>query len=119
MNTWRAVITGSIPQTTPWRTAAIAALLAAVTACASGSERQRVVSAGPVPPAPARRRPRVSSSRAGGFLESVVITPPGGKPITLKGSGVLTYDDFGNLEMNIKADEASSDLLRAGGITIP
>ncbi len=53
------------------------------------------------------------------LLESAVITPPGGKPITLKGTGVLNYDDFGNLEMNIKADEASSDLLRAGGIVIP
>ena len=53
------------------------------------------------------------------ILESVVVTPPGAKPITLKGTGVLNYDDFGNLEMNIKADEASSDLLRAGGIMIP
>ncbi len=53
------------------------------------------------------------------ILESAVITPPGGKPITLKGTGVLNYDDFGNLEMNIKADEASSDLLRAAGILIP
>ena len=36
----------------------------------------------------------------------------------LKGSGVLNYDDFGNLRMEIRADEASSDLLRAAGITI-
>ena len=47
------------------------------------------------------------------------ITPAGGKPIALKGTGVLNYDDFGNMEMNIKADQASSDLLRAGGIVIP
>ena len=53
------------------------------------------------------------------ILESLVVNPPGGKPITLKGTGVLNYDDFGNLEMNIKADEASSDLLRAGGVVIP
>jgi hypothetical protein len=52
-------------------------------------------------------------------LESMIVTPPGGKPITLKGSGVLNYDDFGNMAMNIRADEASSDLLRAGGVVIP
>ena len=44
--------------------------------------------------------------------------PPGKPPITLKGSGVLNYDDFGNLRMEIRADEASSDLLRAAGINI-
>ena len=42
----------------------------------------------------------------------------GKAPITLKGSGVLNYDDFGNLRMEIRADQASSDLLRAAGIDI-
>jgi hypothetical protein len=31
---------------------------------------------------------------------------------------VLNYDDFGNLRMEIRADQASSDLLRAAGIDI-
>ena len=51
-------------------------------------------------------------------LESFEVRPPGKAPIMLKGSGVLNYDDFGNLRMEIRADQASSDLLRAAGIEI-
>ena len=43
---------------------------------------------------------------------------PGKPPIALKGSGVLNYDDFGNLRVEIRADQATSDLLRAAGIEI-
>ena len=49
-------------------------------------------------------------------LESFEVRPPGKSPILLKGSGVMNYDDFGNLRMEIKADQASADLLRAAGI---
>ena len=49
-------------------------------------------------------------------LESFEVRPPGKPPIMLKGSGVLNYDDFGNLRMEIRADQASADLLRAAGI---
>ena len=51
-------------------------------------------------------------------LESFEVRPPGKSPILLKGSGVMNYDDFGNLRMEIKADQASADLLRAAGIEI-
>jgi hypothetical protein len=51
-------------------------------------------------------------------LESFEVRPPGKDPIMLKGSGVLNYDDFGNLNMEVRADQASSDLLRAAGINI-
>jgi hypothetical protein len=48
-------------------------------------------------------------------LESFEVRPPGKEPIFPKGSGVLNYDDFGNMRVEIRADEASSDLLRAAG----
>jgi hypothetical protein len=51
-------------------------------------------------------------------LESFEVRPPGKAPIFPKGSGVLNYDDFGNLRMEIRADEATADLLRAAGINI-
>jgi len=51
-------------------------------------------------------------------LESFEVRPPGKPPIFPKGSGVLNYDDFGNMRMEIRADEAASDLLRAAGINI-
>ena len=101
-----------------WKAAALAALLATVTACAA-SERQRVVSVGPVATGAGTTAAARKFLEGRWLLESAVITPSGGKPITLKGTGVLNYDDFGNLEMNIKADEASSDLLRAAGVIIP
>lgn len=51
-------------------------------------------------------------------LESFEVFPPGKPPVRLKGSGTLVYDDFGNLTMEIRADESSADLLRAAGIDI-
>src|SRR4051794_41980635 len=97
---------------------AVTALLIGAIACAA-SERQRVVSAGPVPTGAGTTAAGRKFLEGSWVLESFVITPAGGKPITLNGKGLLKYDDFGNLEMNIKADEASSDLLRAAGIIIP
>jgi hypothetical protein len=44
--------------------------------------------------------------------------PPGKAPIALNGSGLLVYDEFSNLKMEIRADKASTDLLRAAGIDI-
>ena len=51
-------------------------------------------------------------------VESFDVFPPGKAPIRLKGTGVLNYDDFGNLTMEVRADQASSDVLRAAGINI-
>jgi len=51
-------------------------------------------------------------------LESFEVHPPGKPVVNLKGMGTLTYDDFGNLRMEIRADQAASDLLRAAGVDI-
>jgi hypothetical protein len=51
-------------------------------------------------------------------LESFEVRPPGQAPLALKGSGMLVYDDKANLRMEIRADPASADLLRAAGIDI-
>ena len=101
-----------------WKVAGVTVVLAAITACAASS-RQRPISQGPVETGAGTLTAARKFLEGRWILESAVITPPGGKPITLKGTGVLNYDDFGNLEMNIKADEASSDLLRAAGVLIP
>ena len=96
-----------------WRPIAMAALLA-VSIDSAASERQK----GPVQTGAGTTAAARKFLEGRWILESFVVNPAGAQPITLKGSGVLTYDDFGNLEMNLKADEASADLLRAGGITI-
>jgi hypothetical protein len=51
-------------------------------------------------------------------LESFEVYPPGKDRIALKGSGSLLYDDMGNLQMDIRADQDSADLLRRAGIDI-
>ena len=51
-------------------------------------------------------------------LQSFEVFPPGKAPIVLKGAGTLNYDEFGNLQIEIRADQASGDLLRAAGIDI-
>ena len=51
-------------------------------------------------------------------LESFEIHAPGKPVLTLKGSGTLVYDNMSNLRMEVRADEASADLLRAAGIDI-
>ena len=51
-------------------------------------------------------------------LESFEVFPPGKAPIAVKGSGTFNYDDFGNMRIDIRADEQAADLLRAAGIEI-
>jgi hypothetical protein len=99
------------------RAAILAGVLAAAVACAA-SDRQRPISMGPVPTGAGTTSSARKFLEGRWILESATITPPGAQAIAIKGTGVLTYDDFGNMEMNIKTDEASSDLLRAGGIAI-
>jgi hypothetical protein len=101
-----------------WLTrAVVAGGLVAAAAC-SAAPRQRPVEGGPV----ATGTGTLSNARrfleGRWTLESFEVRPPGKAPIVLKGQGTLLYDDSGNLTMNIRADEASSDLLRAAGIDI-
>jgi hypothetical protein len=52
-------------------------------------------------------------------LQTFDIMPPGQATIHLTkqtGRGTLIYDDFGNLEMDVKVDEPTAKLLAAAGI---
>jgi hypothetical protein len=51
-------------------------------------------------------------------LESFEVYPLGKPPIAVKGSGSLVYDAFGNLRVEIRADQETSGLLRAAGIDL-
>jgi hypothetical protein len=98
-----------------WRSASIAALLAATTACAA-APRQKPLPVGKIESGAGSINEARKFLEGRWVLESFEVRPPGKPPILLKGSGVLNYDDFGNLHMEIKADQASADLLRAAGI---
>ena len=51
-------------------------------------------------------------------LESFQVFPAGKPPVTIKGEGTVVYDDFGNLSMDVRADAASVEALRAAGIAV-
>jgi hypothetical protein len=98
--------------------AGVAVLVATTIACATASPRQRPISKGPVPTGPGTLTAARQFLEGRWSLESFVITPQGQSSITIPVSGVLEYDAYGNLQMEIKADDASSDVLRAAGIRI-
>jgi hypothetical protein len=51
-------------------------------------------------------------------LESLEVFPPGRPPAKLNVAGTLSYDDYGNLRMDIRADEKAADVLRAAGVEL-
>jgi hypothetical protein len=94
-----------------------AAGLAAAVACGP-APRARPVVGGPVTDGPESLAAARKYLQGRWVLESFEVRPPARAPITLKGTGLLDYDDFGNMRMEIRTDQAASDLLRAAGIEI-
>ena len=92
-------------------------LLVAAAACAGGP-RQRPVEMGPVDTGKGTLSSARNYLQGRWTLETFEVFPPGRAPITLKGQGSLNYDEFGNLQIEIRTDEKSADLLRAAGIDI-
>ena len=97
--------------------ACIVALVAGATDCA-GAPRQRALPLASVQGSAWTLTEARKFLQGRWTLESFEVRPPGKEPIMLKGSGVMNYDDFGNLRMEIRADQASADLLRAAGINM-
>ena len=95
----------------------MAAFVAAATACAARPS-QRPLPLDPIASGPGTVGEARKFLEGRWALESFEVRAAGKPAITLKGSGVLTYDNFGNMRMEIRADEATSDLLRAAGINI-
>jgi hypothetical protein len=92
-------------------------LLASVSAC-MGGPRQRPVKGGDVDAGAGTLTAARKYLEGRWTLESFEVFPPGKPPIALKGSGTLNYDQFGNLRIEIRAEEKTADLLRAAGIDI-
>jgi hypothetical protein len=84
----------------------------------SGAARQRPVEGGPVDTGAKTLTAARQYLEGRWTLESFEVFPPGRQPIKLSGTGVLTYDNFGNLKMDIRTDEKTADLLRQAGIDI-
>jgi hypothetical protein len=93
----------------------LASMLAASTAC-SASAGQNPIELGPVDTGAGTLTSARSFLEGRWILESFEVHPPGKAPVLLQGSGTLVYDDSSNLTMDIRADEASADVLRAAGV---
>jgi hypothetical protein len=103
----------------PWAVKRVLIVSATVIAAACGpAPRQRPVELGPVDTGAGSLTEARKYLEGLWTLESFEVYPPGKGPVPLKGTGTLVYDDFGNLKMDIRADEASADVLRAAGIDI-
>ena len=96
---------------------AVVALVLVSAACAP-APRVRPVKGGDVDEGPESLTAARKFLEGRWTLESFEVFPPGKPPITLKGSGTLNYDEFGNLKMDIRADQTTSDILRAAGVEI-
>jgi hypothetical protein len=92
-------------------------VLASELAC-TGAPRQRPVKGGPVDTGAGTIASARKFLEGRWTLESFQVSPPGRSPITLTGQGTLNYDDYGNLQIEIRTDDAAADQLRAAGIDI-
>ena len=85
--------------------------------CAA-APRERPVEGGPVDTGPGTLASARKFLEGRWQLETFEIHRPGQPPLVLKGAGTLIYDDMSNLRMEVRADEASADVLRAAGVDI-
>jgi hypothetical protein len=85
--------------------------------CAA-APRERPLETGPVDTGPGTLASARRFLEGRWQLDAFEIHRPGQPPLLLKGSGTLIYDDMSNLRMEVRADEASADVLRAAGVDI-
>jgi hypothetical protein len=87
-----------------------------MTACAA-APRERPIELGPVDTGPGTLTAARKYLEGRWSLVSYEVFPPGASPIQLKGSGTLTYDEYGNLETLIRVDDATAKTLETAGIS--
>ncbi len=97
--------------------ALLAAFLISLPACAAAPSK-KPIKLGAVDTGPGSLTQARKYLEGQWTLESFEIRPPGKPAVTPKATGLLTYDDFGNLAMEIRVDQATSDLLRPMGIEL-
>jgi len=93
----------------------VALVLASAVGCAS-APLQKPIKGGDVDQGPESITAARKFLQGRWSLEAFEVFPPGKAAIALNGSGMLNYDEFGNLRIEIRADEQSADLLRAAGV---
>jgi hypothetical protein len=96
----------------------LAALLVTTLAGCSASPRERAVKMGPVDTGAGTLASARKYLEGRWTLESFEVFPPGKPAITVKGEGTLLYDEYGNLKIDIRTDQATGDALSKAGIVL-
>ena len=91
-------------------------LVALTSLACSAAPRQRPVKMGPVDTGTGSLTAARQYLEGRWTLLSFEVFPPGRAPIQVKGSGTLSYDDFSNLAIEIRVDEATGRALEREGI---
>lgn len=102
---------------TPLLALAVAAVALGLAGCKS-APLDRPIPMGPIKSGPGSLQEARVYLQGRWSLVSFEVYPPGKAPIILKGNGTMTFDDFGNLKMEIRTDRATADLLDAAGIAM-
>lgn len=91
-------------------------LLAIAAAGCAGAPRTAPIKGGPVTSGPGTIEAARKYLEGRWSLTSFEVFPAGGKGVLLKGNGTLSYDAFGNLDMQIRVEDrnTSEELARAG-----
>lgn len=95
----------------------LAAALVGFSAC-KGAPRQRPVYGGPVDKGPGTLQTARDYLEGRWVLQSFEVFPPGKEPIAVPGTGFLVYDEYSNLEIELRTDEATGEKLAAAGIPL-
>jgi hypothetical protein len=83
--------------------------------CAA-APRQRPIEGGPVDTGAGTLTAARKYLEGRWALESFQLHPPGKDPVTVAAQGTVTYDDFSNLTMDVRADGAAVEALKSAGI---
>ena len=94
----------------------LTAAAVAITSTALAAPLAQRIKMGPVETGPGTLTAARKHLEGRWALLSYEIFPPGQAPLRLDGEGTLLYDDFGNLDMDIRVDEKTALVLEGVGI---
>src|SRR5687768_5135287 len=97
--------------------ACLGLVLANLAGCAA-APRQRAREGGPVGIGAGTLTVARNLPTGGWSLESFQVVPAGKPPVTVKGQGIVNYDEYSDLTMDVRADAASVEVLKAAGIEV-
>ena len=97
--------------------ACLGLVLAGLAGCAA-KPRQKAREGGPVDTGAGTLTTARTYLEGRWSLESFQVFPAGKPPVSVTGQGTVNYDAYGNLAMDVRADAASVDALKAAGIEV-